>query len=71
MLAAFCLLASLVLWPVAEATGWVKSVRFVNELSLLAIVLCCVVWVVTAHLDVQREEEDVASEVVDKLRHNG
>lgn len=62
-----CLIASIVLWPIAHVTGWIRSVIFVNELSLLAIVLACVVWVVASHLDVKRESEDVAGEVVDRM----
>lgn len=62
-----CLALSVALWPVAHLTGWITSVIFVNELSLAAIVLGCVIWVAASHLDVQREEEDVAEEVVEKL----
>lgn len=62
-----CLALSVILWPLAHITGWIKSVVFVNELSLAAIVLCCVIWVVSSHLDVERDEEDVATEVVDQM----
>lgn len=67
-LASFFLALSIVLWPLAHVTGWIHSITFVNELSLAAIVLGCVTWVVTSHLDVKREDEDVAAEVVEKIK---
>lgn len=66
--AMLCLACSIILWPVAHVTGWIKSVIFVNELSIAAIVLGCVIWVAASHLDVKRDEEDVPSEVVEKIK---
>lgn len=65
-----CLAVSVVLWPLAHLTGWIRSVIFVNELSLAAIVLGCVIWVAASHLDVKRDEEDVAGEVVERLKQD-
>lgn len=67
-LAAFFLALSIALWPLAHVTGWIHSVVFVNELSLAAIVLGCVTWFIASHLDVKREEEDVAEEVVERIK---
>lgn len=67
-IAVVCLVASIVLWPVAHITDWIRSVVFVNELSLAAIVLACVIWVVASHLDVKRENEDIPQEVVEKIK---
>lgn len=66
-LACACLAISVALWPLAHATGWIRSVVFVNELSLAAIVLAAVIWVASSHLEVQRDEEDVAREVVQAM----
>lgn len=66
--AGVCLAGSIILWPVAHVTGWIHSVVFVNELSLAAIVLGCLTWVIASHLDVKRSEEDVPGEVVEAIK---
>jgi hypothetical protein len=67
--------AWVVMIPVSLATGWVRSVTFVSALSLWALVASHGAWWAAATVECKQaeheeEEEDLASEVVEKLVKN-
>jgi hypothetical protein len=60
-----------VLWvamiPLSLLTGWVKSVTFVSALSLWALVASHGAWWAAASVECRQAEEDLASDVVEKI----
>ena len=65
-----------ILWvlliPVSLGLGWVKSVTFVSALSLWALVASHGAWYAAARVECKQaereeEEEDIPSEVVEKM----
>lgn len=53
--------------PIANLTGWVNEPWFISELSLAAMILAAGTLLYSASIECQRVEEDVASEVVEKI----
>lgn len=64
---AWLTVAFIVLIPVAHVTGMVKSIIFVNDLSLIALVLSAGAWWAAASGEARQIEEDPAGDVVEKI----
>lgn len=57
----------LLMIPVSIITGWINSVAYVSALSLWALVASHGAWWAAASVEAQQLEEDVATDVVEKL----
>lgn len=60
-------IAFVVLIPVAHVTGLVHSIVFVNDLSLLALVLSAGAWWAAASVERRQADENVAEDVVERV----
>lgn len=60
-------IAFILLIPVAHVTGLVHSIVFVNDLSLIALVLSSGAWWAAASVERRQADEDTAQEVVERV----
>lgn len=60
-------IAFIVLIPIAHVTGLVKSIIFVNDLSLIALVLSAGAWWAAASVEKRQIDADVPGEVVEAI----
>lgn len=61
------ILAYIVLWVVAEFTGWVNDPAFISRVSMIALILSSLAWWASERVGVRQEQDADVQEVIDKM----